>query len=316
MSYLRSAIFSTSNSVQSEGLTLVDIGARGDIPPPWNKLETLYPDRLKVIGFEPDKSEHSDLMKKFPNREYINKALGAESGTKKFYLNKIASTSSNYLANFELLKSFHPNHSRGRDVVRILDVPVTTLDSVMSKNLSAPFIKIDVQGAELDIMKGGRLFFEKVAAGFSAECWTYPIYEGQPLLHEILSWANTNNFELYSMQEVGRWDLSSKLRNKSKGIPVCFDVLFFNKFASYSDNMRSVHDIRTFALLLDLWGFPDAAVELLDHYCGKKSKVEDLIKLISKQRKRRSFKNQILNEFTDRVKVKFGLVPNFPPIHD
>ena len=302
--------------MQSERLTLIDIGARGDIPPPWNKLENLYPDRLKVIGFEPDTLEYVKLAKKFPEREYINEALGAASGAKKFYINETASTSSNYPANLRLLKNFHPDHSRGRKVARILDVPVTTLDTVMPKHLCAPFIKIDVQGAELDIMKGGNVFFDKVAVGISAECWTYPIYEGQPLLHDILAWASVNNFELYGMQEVGRWDLNSKLRTKSKGIPVCIDVLFFKNFNSYNDNLRSDRDLRTFALLLDLWGFPDAAVTLLSHYSSDKNKAQDLINLISKLRKRRPFKNHILNEFADRVKVKLGLVPNFPPIHD
>ena len=78
MSYLKSAIFSNSECIKSEKITFIDIGARGDIPPLWKQLEKKYPKRLDVIGFEPDDRECETLSKKFPNRQYINKALGAD----------------------------------------------------------------------------------------------------------------------------------------------------------------------------------------------------------------------------------------------
>ena len=233
-----------------------------------------------------------------------------------FYLNKAESTSSNFRPNQKLLKKFHLGHSSGRKVMKTIDISVTTLDKVMSKRLISPFVKLDVQGAELSIMKGGKNFFKNMVVGFTAECWTYQVYEGQPLLQDILSWANSNDFDLYGMQEVGRWNLDSGLHFKSKGIPVCFDVLFFKNFNSYNKNSPTLKEIKTYALLLDLWGFPDAAICLLNKSWNDANAVDELKNVISNSRNRRSFKNHILNEFIDRIKIKLGALPNFPPLHD
>ena len=226
------------------------------------------------------------------------------------------STSSTYLPNKILLKNFHPAHSTGREVVKTLDIPVTTFDRVITERLISPFVKLDVQGSELNILQGGKEFFQNIVVGFTAECWTYEVYESQPLLDDMLGWARANEFDLYGMQEVGRWNLNSPFHSKSKGIPVCFDVLFFKSFSAFNKVPRTTQEVKSYALLLDLWGFPDAALVLLQESSVDIANIEGLKNLISNSRSKRAFKNHLLNEFIDKIKNKIGLMPNFPPLHD
>ena len=52
------------------------------------------------------------------------------------------------------------NYDREHEIVEI-DVEIDTLDNVIPKDLKIDFIKIDVEGGEFDVMKGGRNIIEK-----------------------------------------------------------------------------------------------------------------------------------------------------------
>ena len=52
-------------------LTIIDVGARGEIQPIWKPLKS----NLKVIGFEPDKEEYENLKLNNKSNTYFNVAL-------------------------------------------------------------------------------------------------------------------------------------------------------------------------------------------------------------------------------------------------
>lgn len=64
------------------------------------------------------------------------------------------------------------------------------------------FIKIDVQGYELEVLKGAdRLLCESVAAVYS-EAQMVPLYEGAALYSDIDQFLRRRGFEMYRIQEI------------------------------------------------------------------------------------------------------------------
>lgn len=314
MSFKCSAIF---QGVLPPGILLdfMDIGARGDLPSPWKQLEKNFPERLRVTGFEPDPKEAASLAKKFPNRIYHATGLGAQSQLMPLYLNKAESTSSIFRPNRTVAKQFERKHSQNRVVKSVVDVEVSKLDDLDLDQLRSPFVKIDVQGAELEILKGGEKFFNSQAIGFSAETWTREVYEGQCHTKDIMAWASENDFDLFGLEESGRWRFDSPVTTKCKGVPVCVDLLYFKNIEAFLAQDPDIHKVINYALILDLWGFPGAALQML-----KKLDVETnyalVERLITSSRRATKFGSPKLNDFIDKVLSKMGISPNFPPIHE
>ena len=248
-SFLSRAIFSNAKIFDNTKLSFLDVGARGDLPSPWLQLEARLPQRINVVAFETDTEELAQLKKKFPSRNYFPVGLGKRDGRTDFYLNNEKSSSSLYMPNESILEVFCDKHSSPRKVDRKLQVEILRLDSLDLSSLRAAFVKLDVQGAELDILIGGKKFFGNNAIGFSAETWTYEIYKGQPLTHDVMRWANENNYDLYCLEETGRWDFSAPMELNERGAPVCIDLLFFRSFDSFMSNQPTLDEIISFALM-------------------------------------------------------------------
>jgi len=67
---------------------------------------------------------------------------------------------------------------------------------ISSKEISSPaLLKLDVQGFELEALNGCQSLFHKFDQIY-CECSFIPLYEGQKLSSEIISFLNTYNYEL------------------------------------------------------------------------------------------------------------------------
>jgi FkbM family methyltransferase len=100
----------------------------------------------------------------------------------------------------------------GLRVVGTEQVRVATLDSLASAFIAdddRPFLKIDTQGYESQVLDGARQVLER-ACGVQIELSMVPIYEGQPLYREVMDRLDAEGFVLhavfpgYSDQATGR----------------------------------------------------------------------------------------------------------------
>jgi FkbM family methyltransferase len=103
-----------------------------------------YCPESRVISFEamPDKVEH--LRRKFPKVECHQCALGEREGEVSFFVN-LKETG------FSSLGKPSPNEDSNSVEIK---VPLKTLDSLVDEN-GVDLIKIDVEGAELGVLRGG-----------------------------------------------------------------------------------------------------------------------------------------------------------------
>ena len=168
---------------------ILDIGAHfGN----WYKtIKSIYPNS-EVLSVEANPNCTTKLSRVNPNS--IISCLGKEEGTTQFYI----SPSNPYCTGDSMYKEqteFYDN-SVG------ITLPVKTLDSIGQQ---FDFIKMDVQGAELDIIKGGLDTIQNSTI-LQLEVEMLDYNEGAPQASEIISYLYNLGFDLFDIGSFYYWD--------------------------------------------------------------------------------------------------------------
>lgn len=191
----------------NERLAVIDCGARSGTEA--NKWATLA-DRVTIYGFEPDEAEcarlNSNAQKRGLQHFYFPACLAQKDEQKrKFFIPKRCDSSSLYQPNECLIsrckqfmegKIIYPKDSFVLD--KVIEIPTTSLDTWADANniKGVDFIKLDVQGAELDILKGGRKLLQKIL-GIEVEVEFVPLYIKQPLFAEVDIFLRQQGFTFF-----------------------------------------------------------------------------------------------------------------------
>jgi FkbM family methyltransferase len=195
---------------RSLDLVVVDVGARRGFQ---NKWEGLGPDS-KLIGFEPHEPEFRRLVSAArENEKYINAALYSEPKAVTLFHTRDPSTSSIYPPNRETIDRFLPgDHSF--DLVGTSSLQASTLDIEMSSMAMTriDFLKIDTQGSELDILKGGEQIVSHGTFALEVEVEFQPLYLGQPLFEDVHSYLTDKSFQLMTIANVSNWAQARRWR--------------------------------------------------------------------------------------------------------
>lgn len=198
-------------------LVVIDIGARGGFEGHWN----FYKDHINLIGFEADKIESNRLNNKFvsSNKKFYPVILGDKIEKRKFYQTTHLPSSGFYKPDINFWKRF-PDY-KNLTVKNTSMVETTTLDSFLKKEgiPSVDFIKIDVEGAEMDILKGAKGVLSNSVLGISIEVEFLPVHEKQAVFSEIDQFLNKFGFKLYDLflNRHARKVLSGQVYNEIPG---------------------------------------------------------------------------------------------------
>lgn len=215
LSILKKIFNNFFNSKKS--ITLVDIGAQGGLEPRWRGLDGY----INYCGVEPDSRSNIQLAKKVTNfNEYTIIPYALWSSSKDLLLNQCRqpSASSIFKPNKVLLDKF-PNADRF-DIQKTIQIQAKKLDEVFNGNVD--FLKIDTQGAELEIIKGS---VERLchAIGLEVEVQFHKIYNDEPLFHDVSLFLEAQKFEFIDFIHLKRWG-RHKLDNR--GQLIFADALF------------------------------------------------------------------------------------------
>jgi FkbM family methyltransferase len=200
----------------NEGITLIDIGAAGDIVPRWKAIEL----HLNYVGFEPDERSRLLLLeKKQCAREYklFPFAVAEKSGSIRLNLCRKPMVSSTYLPNQDFT-NFFPDPQRF-DVLQAEQIEAKALDEL---EIKADFIKLDIQGGELNALVGG-ISTLKNTLGLELEVEFLPLYQKQPLFGEMVDFLSNQGFEFIDFISIIRWERKA---HNSFGQCVFGDALF------------------------------------------------------------------------------------------
>ncbi len=149
LSYLFSSVCDEKKLIKSifgkKKIVYVDIGTNEG-----SFLEFLlkFCNFKQIICYEPILRLSNELRQKYTNQniKIFNLALSNKKSLKKFYEYKISSQSSLYRQN-DIFKSL-------KDLKKISKIKTNSFDNEFSKGKKIDFCKIDVQGEEINVLKG------------------------------------------------------------------------------------------------------------------------------------------------------------------
>ena len=211
--------------------TVLDIGAReihGESEP-FYRLLSHFPGS-RVVAFEPDKALcRSQNASAREGVTYYPRALGRANERRKFYETSDPMCSSMYPPNSELLDRYN-----NMDVARLKQVSeldTSSLDSFCAEHAigDVDFIKIDIQGAELEVFEGGVATLGNVL-GIVSEAEFIPNYVGQPLFGDVCRFLDAQGLKFQKILGVGGRTLKPMILGQDPNAcsqMMWADVLFF-----------------------------------------------------------------------------------------
>jgi FkbM family methyltransferase len=201
-------------------LVVLDVGCRWGLDARWLGLGR----HARLIGFDADADECLRLRNDAAPHAgtYVAAALGAEPGPARLYLTAEPACSSLYPPDPELLAE-RPEVA-GTSLRGSAVVDVTTLDSWASAAGvgEVDFIKLDVQGSELDVLRGAPRLLATVRA-LDIEVEFNPLYQGQPLFGDVDRFLRERGFVLWRLGHFAHYGLPGGLSD----FP-CQDWQFFD----------------------------------------------------------------------------------------
>jgi FkbM family methyltransferase len=207
--------------VSADRLTVVDIGARGGLHPRWSDCSI----HVQGVGFDADEGECARLNARGDGVLYLPYALGAtDGGTATLRITDSPGSSSLLQPNREVLDQFI--YGSKITVRSTVPVTLTTLDTACERHDVHPdVIKMDIQGAELDVLKGGTRALSD-ALLIESEVEFQSLYVGQPLFRDIDAFLAEKGWVLLGLRrDFWRRALPS---SADGGTLVHADVLYVN----------------------------------------------------------------------------------------
>ena len=166
-----------------------------------NEYETLNKLSENILMFEPQKEVYNKLFNKLgslPNLTIENKALGSSSGIMTMHTEQVNDGQSSSLLEPQLHCVQYP----GIKFTGTEQVEVITLNEYFTnKSFNYNLLTLDVQGYELEVLKGSTDILLKVDY-ILCEVNRAELYKNCPMVEEIDSFLNDYGFK----REVTAWD--------------------------------------------------------------------------------------------------------------
>lgn len=179
----------------------IDIGARGDIPPHWRALDG----HAHIHAFDADPDACARLQQVYAARGHGQcytvhpVALGAADGERPLYLTRGRGGSSLYKPDTPLVRRYV--NADYITVEQTVNLPIRHAgDYFTAAVLNDPdFIKLDVQGAELEILRALTAGQLAATVAVEVEVQFHDLGNGVPCYDDIRAFLTAHGFELYDL---------------------------------------------------------------------------------------------------------------------
>ena len=232
-----------SKLLLNEKIVTLDVGAQGGFNE--NIFPKKYNDFFSPIMVEPIKDEADKLKKE--NYKVISKGLWSNNCVKKLYImKKRLGSSSLYKPNkdayalYDLKKKNYPSF----EVSNEIDIECTTIkESLNNLNIKKlDFLKIDTQGAEIEILKGLGNYLPLL---LKIEVQIVPMYENIPDWSELINHLYKLNYMTCEWEEIG---------NHATHSPVEMDMLFIPNYLNHAGKELIMSRKNKFISLMLIFG--------------------------------------------------------------
>lgn len=166
---------------------IIDIGAAQGH---WTRMSASIWPGAKIFGVDPNASNVPMLeqtKRDLPQFDYLRAFLGPEEKLVRYH------------DSGDQTSLYEPTDSAARD-----EAPMVTLDSVLPRLPGPPdFLKLDVQGFELGVLKGGARAMESCEAAL-LEVNFLPLFDGMPLAADVFAFMRDRGLECYDVMGIYR----------------------------------------------------------------------------------------------------------------
>lgn len=250
-------------------MIVVDVGVRGGAVTYWD----IYGDQLRIIGFEPDEEECKRLRIAHPTDKYLPWAVGRETRRKRvFYDTLHQNASSFHKPDWRMAGRFPWKQTltvQNQRLVRVVNLE----EAIADTGLTPDFIKLDCEGAELEILEGAKEMLKQVL-GISVEALFTPVRFGQPAFSQIDIFLKEQGFTLFDMTcyRHMRRTLSANAFTSKRGQILWGQILYFKDrgwelgrrdLLGREQNEWNDMQILKLASLFEVHKLSDCAIELI-----------------------------------------------------
>jgi FkbM family methyltransferase len=150
----------------------------------------------QIVSIEPLEEAYNTLLeraRKDPQWEAVQCAAGAADDHIALHV-----SANSYSSSILRMLPRHVEAAPGSDIVASVEVRMDRLDSIAASFLSSRsqlYIKIDTQGYERSVLDGASTLLRS-CVGLEVEMSLLPLYEGQPLIREMMDYLEGAGFRL------------------------------------------------------------------------------------------------------------------------
>jgi len=243
---------------------------------PWH----IFAPNLKIYGIDadPEACEQANAALAAQRIDWFEQhyplAFGGEVGQSTLYVTHAVHCSSLYLPNAEYVSRFQ-GFSTGLSLEASIEVETTTLDEFAKREAieAIDVLKVDVQGADLDVLRGGKDIIHKSTLAVVVEVEFSEVYKGQPLFSDIDQYLRQQGFVLFDLVTEDAWcrlprQFSPVRSQRRAGQLLWADAIYFRDLLQ--DNAQVQHlyspeSLLKLGAIADAFEFPDYALEILTH---------------------------------------------------
>jgi FkbM family methyltransferase len=288
----------------ADPLAYIDIGARGGE----HAIVEPMASATRILAFEPDAAEctrlETELKKNSPwaSIEIIARALAGTNGPATLHhfkspLNDSLRAANPHFVSRYRVASLAPNGQS--------ELTTTTLDDLLSsenrfKNGHGDFVKVDAQGADLDILRASTRMLSEQTVALLVEVEFCDIYLNQPHFSEVEIFLRSQGFVFYGFHGTNHRSHRHLDKSQTAGRErmIWADAIFFkdplDKEPALSLSPRSVTALMASACML---GYHDFAIELAEKLFSGDSRQKSTVDFI------RRFAAISSREIADSVKA-------------
>ncbi len=255
-------------NIPLDKIGILDIGALllEDSPPEYTVLSNKG--HAKVVGFEPMPSECEKLNKAAKNQDirFLPYFIG-DGSRQKFYQTSSPMTASLYEPNESFLDMFQ-HLGIHTEVIAVEEVQTSRLDDIKEINFPIEYLKMDIQGAELQALNSAKDRILKDVLVIQTEVSWVQLYRNQPLFSEVEIFLRQHGFMMHSILGHGTRALKKALYPDFNFIgtqQLWADVLFIRDITQL-EGFPLDKLLKMAAIMHDVYNAVDYALLLLQKY--------------------------------------------------